>query len=59
MEWLQAFDSDVAKESYVLPLQHWEYKWTRKLDDKGLWNFVRSLSYINRLSPEEKLVCQV
>jgi hypothetical protein len=59
MEWLQAFDSDVARELYVLPLQHWEYQWTRKLDDKGLWNFVRSLSFINRLSPEEKQVCQV
>ena len=57
MKWLEAFDSDVAKEFYVLPLQHWEYTWTRKLDDKGFWNFVSSLSYINRLSPKEKQVC--
>jgi hypothetical protein len=28
----------------------------RKVADKGVWPFVRSLSYINKLSPEEKEV---
>lgn len=56
MKWLSAFDSDVAKESYILPLHYWEYKWTRKLDDRRFWDFVRSLSYINRLSLKEKQV---
>jgi hypothetical protein len=56
MDWLKAFDSDVAKELYILPLQMWEHKWTRKLDEAGIWNFIRSLSFINRLSPEEKQV---
>ena len=56
MEWLKAFDSDVVKELYILPLQKWEHKWVRKLDEPGMWDFIRSLSFINRLTPEEKLV---
>jgi hypothetical protein len=46
----------VAKENYVLPLNYWEYKWVRKVADNGVWPFLRSLSYINKLSPEEKEV---
>jgi len=56
MDWLKAFDSDVAKGYYIAPLDYWEYKWTRKIKDTDMWNFVRSLSYINRLSSEEKQV---
>ena len=56
-EWEKAFDSDVARENYVLPLNFWEYKWVRKVADDKVWPLVRSLSYINKLSPEEKEVC--
>lgn len=56
MAWLKAFDSDVAKEYYILPLEKWEHKWVNKLDEPGIWNFVRSISFINKLSPEEKQV---
>jgi len=59
MEWLKAFDSDVAKEHYILPLQKWEHKWDRKSDEPGMWNFVRSVSFINKLSPEEKQVIRL
>jgi len=57
LEWEKAFDTDVAKENYLLPLNYWEYKWVRKVADKGVWPLVRSLSFINKLSPEEKEVC--
>lgn len=53
---MKAFESDVAKDNYVLPLQQWNHTWTRKLNENGVWNFVRSLSYINRLSPDKKAV---
>jgi hypothetical protein len=56
MNWLKAFDTDIAKEYFYLPLKSWEYKWTRSITDEGLWNFLRSLSYINRLAPDEKQV---
>ena len=56
MGWQKAFDSDIAKEYYTLPLQKWEHKWIRKLDEPGIWNMVRSISFINKLSPEEKQV---
>jgi len=56
MNWLKAFDTDVAKEYFDVPLKSWEYKWTRSVTDEGLWNFLRSLSYINKLPPDEKQV---
>lgn len=56
MKWLEAFDTNVAREYYILPLECWEYKWTMNLDRIQLWNFIRSLSYINKLSDEEKEV---
>jgi hypothetical protein len=56
MSWIQAFDSDIAHQYYVLPLHSWEYKWVRKIEEKDIWNYVRSLSFINQLSPEEKEV---
>jgi hypothetical protein len=59
MEWLKAFDSDVAKEYYILPLQEWEHKWVRKSDEPGIWNHIRSISFINKLSPEEKQVIRL
>jgi hypothetical protein len=37
-----------------LPLEQWDYRWTRKIDQNGVWNLIRSLSYINRLPPEKK-----
>jgi hypothetical protein len=59
MEWLKAFDSDVAREFYVLPLQIWEHKWVRKIDEKSFWDFLRSLSYINSLSLDERQVLRL
>ena len=56
MKWVEAFDTDVAREYYILPLEYWEYKWTMSLSRIQLWNFIRSLSYINKLSDEEKEV---
>lgn len=56
MEWLKAFETDVAKEYYVLPLQHWDYKWTRYLSEDAIWNFIRSLSFINRMPQDKKEV---
>jgi len=56
MGWMKAFDTPEAKEFFELPLQHWDYKWTRTITDEGIWNFIRSLSFINRLSPQEKEV---
>jgi len=53
---LKAFDSDVAKQNYGLPLQRWEYRWTRKIDEKGVWNFIRSLSFIHGLPSEKKMI---
>jgi hypothetical protein len=58
MEWLKAFDSPVAHEKYEVPLQAWEYQWTRWLNEEQIWNFLRSLSFINKLSPEQKQVRQ-
>lgn len=57
MEWLKTFDTYVAKEYYDVPLKSWEYKWNRSVTDEGFWNFLRSLSYINRLPPDEKQAC--
>ena len=51
---MKAFDSDLAKQDYVLPLQNWHYRWSRKIDEKGVWSFIRSLSYIHALPPEKK-----
>ena len=56
MGWLKTFDTDVAKEYYDVPLKSWEYKWSRSVTDEGFWNFLRSLSYINRLPLDEKHV---
>ena len=56
MEWLKAFETDVAKEYYVLPLQHWVHKWTRYMSEEAVWNFIRTLSFVNRLPPERKEV---
>ena len=52
--WLDAFETPEAKEFYELPLQHWDYKWTRYVTDEGVWNFFRSISFINRLPAEKK-----
>jgi len=56
MEWMKAFETPEAEEFYELPLQNWDYPWTRWVTDEGIWNLVRSLSFINRLSAEEKQV---
>jgi hypothetical protein len=56
MDWVKAFDSELAKEYFAVPLRHWEHQWTRYLTEEGVWNHVRSTSFINRLSPEEKEV---
>jgi hypothetical protein len=56
MEWLTAFDSSVAHEKYEVPLQAWEYQWTRWLNEEQIWNYLRSVSFINKLSPEQKQV---
>jgi hypothetical protein len=47
---------DVAKEFFDVPLKHWEYKWIRKLTDEGIWNFLRSISFIHNLPADEKAV---
>jgi hypothetical protein len=51
---MKAFDTVEAKEFFELPLQHWDYKWTRYITEEGIWNFLRSISFINRLPADEK-----
>jgi hypothetical protein len=56
LEWLKAFVSPQANEHFHLPLRSWEHKWTRVLSEEEIWNFLRSLSFINRLRTDEKMV---
>jgi hypothetical protein len=59
LEWKKAFDTSVALEKFVLPLQQWEHKWTRWVDEQQIWDFLRSLSFIHNLSPEKKQVIDI